>query len=233
MENSHKADPAVLAELETALQQVRKVLHKLESADGGPDYRLWSEAKGCVLGSMIEATRLDGSFLEKCDLLSSRYDLLHKLPKGGIVAEIGTQHGQFAGHIARITQPDELHLLDITFEQFDRTEIPEGMANLHLHEGDSVAMLDSIDREFNWVYLDADHSYEAVSRDLEALDGKIIPGGVIVCNDYIPWSPLEAKMYGVPKAVHEFCKRHGWGFRYMALHPWGYHDVALMRLEEM
>ena len=94
-------------------------------------------------------------------------------------------------------------------------------------------MIQQADCHFDWVYLDADHSYEAISKDLQALKEKVVAGGMIICNDYTAWSPLEARFYGVPKAVHEFCLSQGWGFRYLALHPWGYHDVALQRLGDM
>lgn len=49
------------------------------------------------------------------------------------------------------------------------------------------------------VYIDADHSYEAVKADLNAWFPKVKTGGLIVGHDY------KAVEYGVKQAVDEFC----------------------------
>lgn len=41
--------------------------------------------------------------------------MLHILPKGRCVAEIGTDRGIYAARIAAICRPDELHLFDLDF----------------------------------------------------------------------------------------------------------------------
>jgi hypothetical protein len=234
MESNPTVDNQVMQDLETALGEVRRILAKLETPDGNPiDYQAWSEAKGSVLGKILEAQRLESRFVKHCQVVPSRYDILPLLPSGGCVAEIGTQYGQFAGHIARTCRPDQLHLFDLSFKQFDASLVEREKVPFVLHEGDSSKQLTECDNKFNWAYLDADHSYEGVKRDLMVLKDKILPGGIIICNDYTPWSPLEACIYGIPKAVHEFCKSEGWGFRYLALHRWGYHDVALQRLTDL
>jgi len=227
-------DPEILQELNAALKEVRRVLGKIEkSKTGKVDYRAWSEARGSVFGEVLEAPRLEARYVRHCRVVPSRYDLLPLMPKGARVAEIGTQYGQFAGHIARICRPEELHLYDLSFKGFDSRLVEKEGVSFTLHEGDSSTKLKVEDIEFDWVYLDGDHSYEGVKKDLLALKDRVAPGGIIICNDYTPWSPLEACVYGIPKAIHEFCREHGWGFRYLALHVWGYHDVALQRLEDL
>ena len=227
-------DPDIQQELNAALKEVRKVLGKIEkSRTGKVDYRAWSEARGSVFGELLEAPRLEARYLQHCRVVPSRYDLLPLMPKGGRVAEIGTQYGQFAGHIARVCQPEELHLYDLSFKGFDAGLVRQEGVPVILHEGDSSANLQQDDLPLDWVYLDGDHSYEGVKKDLLALNERVAPGGTIICNDYTPWSPLEACVYGIPKAIHEFCADHGWGFRYLALHVWGYHDVALQRLDDL
>ena len=86
------------------------------------------------------------------------------------------------------------------------------------------------DRSFDFIYIDGDHSYAGVVRDLEQAGRKIKDDGWIVCNDYTLYSPLEKSKYGVYRAVNEFCLRHNFEIRYLALHRWGYHDVALKKL---
>ena len=53
------------------------------------------------------------------------------------------------------------------------------------------------DRSLDFVYIDANHKYEAVLADLAAWVTKIRPGGVLGGHDYSPEWP------GVEKAVHE------------------------------
>ena len=66
--------------------------------------------------------------------------------------------------------------------------------------GDSVLMADSIpDNSLGMVYLDADHSYEGVKRDLEAWYPKVVTGGIIAGHDY-----LNVEGYGANRAVNEF-----------------------------
>ena len=66
-------------------------------------------------------------------------------------------------------------------------------------QGDSVEMAEYIpDSSLSMVYLDADHSYEGVKRDIEAFYPKVIPGGIISGHDFLNFE------YGVNKAITEF-----------------------------
>lgn len=67
--------------------------------------------------------------------------------------------------------------------------------------GLSVDMAAQIpDKSLGLVYLDANHSYEGVTADLNAWIDKVVDGGIIAGHDYL--SP----QYGVYKAVQDFCK---------------------------
>jgi hypothetical protein len=41
-----------------------------------------------------------------------RLTLLQRLPAGGVVAEVGTLHGEFAREILHTVRPREIHLID-------------------------------------------------------------------------------------------------------------------------
>jgi len=59
---------------------------------------------------------------------------------------------------------------------------------------------------FDFVFIDADHHYEAVVADLRAWWPKVRPGGWFGGHDYR--SRLDRKgPHGVSKAVDEFCRR--------------------------
>ena len=53
------------------------------------------------------------------------------------------------------------------------------------------------------VFIDADHSYEAVKADLAAWYPKVKPGGIIAGHDFVWNHPVSQK--GVIRAVREFC----------------------------
>jgi hypothetical protein len=66
------------------------------------------------------------------------------------------------------------------------------------------------DHSLDYVYIDADHTYEGMKRDLELIWPKVKPYGLIMGHDYEmnfekakhPWS------FGVKQAVDEFCAKY-------------------------
>jgi ubiquinone/menaquinone biosynthesis C-methylase UbiE len=163
-------------------------------------------------------------------LLPNRFEILSFMPKGGVCAEVGTQTGEFAKHILSVLQPRLLHIFDLDYSLFDHAHfhLPIQQGRVQLHQGDSSSRLGALpDRSFDFIYIDGDHSYAGVKRDLAQAARKIKDGGWIVCNDYTIYSPLEKCKYGVYRAVNEFCLRNNYEILYFGLHAWGYHDVAL------
>jgi predicted O-methyltransferase YrrM len=178
------------------------------------------------------APTLPEELLAHCRVLPSRDRLLDFMPKGGVCAEVGTQTGYFAKKIMTTTQPSEFHIIDIDMSLFDRAAFAADIdANrVHIHEGDSSSILASFaDGKFDWIYIDADHSYEGFVKDLEVSARKVKSSGYIVCNDYTVWSPAEVFGYGVLRGVNEFCAKNQWEFVYIGLHGQGYHDVCIRR----
>jgi SAM-dependent methyltransferase len=170
--------------------------------------------------------------VSRCQVFANRHRAIESLPKGGFVAEVGTQTGQFANHIFDVATPDKLHLFDLSMEWFDTTLLVEPIRDksVHIHLGDSSTELGKFpDEHFDWIYIDGDHSYAGVTKDIAQAVRKVKRDGVLVFNDYTTWSPLEACNYGVLKAVNELANSGEWEFVYLALHPYGYHDVALRR----
>jgi Methyltransferase domain len=167
-------------------------------------------------------------------VLPKRFEILPLMPKGGVCAEVGTQLGTFAKHILSVLQPRLFHIFDLDFSLFDHSHFNHAVAQgrIQLHQGDSSTLLGALpDRSFDFIYIDGDHSYAGVTRDLAQAARKIKDNGWIVCNDYTVYSPLEKCKYGVYRAVNEFCLRDNYEIIYFALHPWGYHDVALRKIK--
>jgi len=170
--------------------------------------------------------------LRNSRVVPTREHILPLMPKGGICAEVGTQTGGFAKLILSILRPSKLHIYDIDYTLFDHAHFASAIqkGSVELHQGDSSTLLGTLpDRYFDFIYIDGDHSYNGVVKDLEQSVRKIKDDGWIVCNDYTIYSPLEKIKYGIYRAVNEFCLNHGFEIVFLGLHPWGYHDVALRK----
>lgn len=75
------------------------------------------------------------------------------------------------------------------------------VSNRKFLRGLSIEMAKRVpDESLSLVYLDADHSYEGVTSDLQAWFPKVVKGGVIAGHDYLN------EAYGVKKAVQHFCE---------------------------
>lgn len=180
---------------------------------------------------------LDAKFLRNCIVLPDRVEMIRLLPKLGKVAEMGTQKGNFAKEIIGICNPQELHLFDMSFRQekfpFEHAFFEAGIQERRvvLHEGDSSTLLSEFpDAFFDWIYIDGDHSFEGVSKDIAVAKSKIKSDGYLVFNDYAIFSPLELIQYGVQRAVNDLCIDENFEIVYFAFCIRGYHDVCLRRL---
>jgi len=171
--------------------------------------------------------------LENCLVVPYRDDIFERMPTRGRIAELGVQTGELSRYIWETRTPAELHLIDVDLttwkvaEKF-ADEIAQG--SVVLHEADSADTIAAFpDGYFDFVYIDADHSYEGVIRDIAAAKAKVAPNGFLLFNDYTFWSPTECMPYGVVRAVNELCLNDDWEFAYLALGNFGYMDVALRR----
>lgn len=179
------------------------------------------------------APRLHQQHVDGCVVLADRETMIRgHLPKEGLVAEIGSLYGDNARTILEGTRPRELHLVDRDFSVLRRETVASGLDSgvVKLHENDSATALASFpDEYFDWIYIDGDHSYEGVKRDIDQAVRKVKRDGLLVFNDYIAFSHNELMGYGIVRAVNELCVDDGWAFRYFAFELNMYCDVAIGR----
>lgn len=176
-------------------------------------------------GEARPSPALPQRLVENCRMCASRYELLSALPKGGIVAELGTWRGAFAGDILKRTEPSRLHLVDIDFSQVPAALLSD--PRVVKHQGLTHAVLAGFpDATFDWIYVDADHSYEGALRDARAARDKLKPGGLLVFNDFAHIDPGLGR-YGVHRAVVDFMIEADWPMRYFAYQVSALYDVAL------
>jgi hypothetical protein len=146
-----------------------------------------------------------------------RRDLYQLLPPNPVTAEIGVAEGFFSRDIIE-TCKSSLHYCIDSWEQLPQTG--DGGFDQEWHTknygatvsllkpyGDRVHILRGLswrmaqhvpDNSLDLLYIDGDHSYEGVKKDLESWYPKVKPGAVIAGHDFI--NPA----YGVFEAVGHF-----------------------------
>jgi len=155
---------------------------------------------------------------------------------GGICAEVGVQTGQFSKSILGICRPSKLHLIDLNLQDFPIRELFHSEVDagaVFLHEGDSSAILQGFpEGYFDFIYVDGDHSYHGVKRDIRVAASKLTDSGFLIFNDYTYWSPAECMPYGVIHAVNELCLEQDWEVVYFSLAHYMYCDIVIRRRGE-
>lgn len=160
----------------------------------------------------------------------NRTELIALLPKG-ICAEIGVARGKFSKKILKRNQPTKLYLID-SWECFDLGYLDGNMVdqkdhndrytkvynmfshydNVEIIRKRSTEALETFDNNyFDWVYIDADHSYEGCLLDLNLADKKVKPTGIICGHDYLA-EGYSREGFGVNDAVDEFVKKNNYYF---------------------
>jgi hypothetical protein len=141
---------------------------------------------------------------------------------GDIGAEIGVCMGVFAYHVLVPSKPAQLFLIDpwqyglqadMEKEITERNqlardaqyryvcEIFKDFSNVRIIRSKSEdAVAEFEDNFFDYVYIDGEHSYAAVTRDLNNYFQKVKVGGYIIGDDY-GWT-------GIADAVQDFLKSH-------------------------
>jgi ubiquinone/menaquinone biosynthesis C-methylase UbiE len=170
--------------------------------------------------------------LTNCRVLNNRLEIIRGLPQGGVFAEIGTMYGDFIVRVLEINQPEEVHIFDYGMQNISAANKVklDAYGKVKYHVGDSSSNLASLpDEYFDVIYIDADHSFHGVWKDLMQAIKKIKPSGYIVCNDYTNFDPIQVIPYGVYAAVNKFANEYNFRFEFLALSSMGFHDVALRR----
>ncbi len=199
---------------------------------------------------MRPVEKLSEKYLKNCQFVYDRYIALNKLPREGVIAEVGVLAGDLSMWLINNKKPKELHLIDIfdcddypVSKRFTRRENESFVRNrfqqqiddgrVFIRKGYSWDMLALYpDHYFDWIYIDAAHDYRSVKRDLAEAVRTIKPDGYIIMNDYIMFDHIARTEYGVVQATNEFCIEHNWEFLYFAFHPQLFCDVVLRRIKE-
>jgi len=159
-------------------------------------------------------------------LTGGRRRLLRQLPKGSVGAEIGVWKGDFSEEILEIACPQTLYLVDpwafqpdfsdrmfggtVAKNQEDMDAILAGTKarlaghdNLRYCRMNSDEFFQQLTEKLDWIYIDGNHFYDWVRRDIENALKAVRPGG-IVCGDDYYWH-VDGR-YQVKEAVADVLK---------------------------
>jgi hypothetical protein len=157
--------------------------------------------------------------------LNNRLDLLALIHPESNVCEVGVRMGEYLKmmqarsprHLVGVDVWDGAQTVgqnDIGVSQDELRAYRVSVQNWAQHYGNvSIEHALSLnaaagyeDEYFDWVYLDADHTYEAVKADIAAWWPKVASGGVLSGHDYIDVATPNGAEFGVIRAVDEFVR---------------------------
>lgn len=160
--------------------------------------------------------------------VTGRAASIHNMPRNATIVEIGVHKGDFSEKILKVARPKKLFLVDpwqyFESEDYSRShyggskidqsvmderyrgvarrfddEIEAGCVEIvRAFSHDAAETLG--DGQVDCVYIDGDHSYEGVKRDINAYFPKLRQGGLMIGDDYVLgrwWGD------GVCRAFHE------------------------------
>ena len=158
--------------------------------------------------------------------------ILIQIDKNSIIAEVGVWQGDFSKHIYNICSPKELVLVDpwlfnsnvrgcapqvngnepLNQKYFDNAkkstyEKFKGKINVNIIDKDSFYASNLFtDNYFDFIYIDGEHSYNAVYNDLTYWYPKLKKNGKIFGDDYY-WRE-EDNSFSVKKAYEDFIQKN-------------------------
>ncbi len=173
----------------------------------------------------MDTPLLDKRHLKNIKVLTNREELILKMPKKGVVAELGVDKGDFSKKILLYNEPEKLILIDSwntnryndskysyvknRFKNYSQVIIDRGFSENRLKKYD--------DNYFDWLYIDTTHSYQQTKKELELAKDKVKIDGYITGHDYCTGNVNTGYKYGVITAVHEFCIKYNYEICYLTL----------------
>lgn len=165
--------------------------------------------------------------------INGRQHVLNFLPKNGVGAEIGVHLGDFSVQILHTSSPKKLimidpwkydsspqgkntlyggakldqHVLDMRYAGVKKRFAPQIEAGTIqiIRETSSDAVRHIADNSLDYVYIDGDHSFNAVVNDIQLYYPKVKQDGFIIGDDYMLggwWGDGVVKAFS--KCVYEY-----------------------------
>jgi hypothetical protein len=182
--------------------------------------------------------------LNNAKLFRNKEEYTKHIPKGSRILEIGTLAGDYAEVLINEVEPASIDLIDV-FEAHDWPDCNrfdkhghfkfvqnrfKNVKNITYHKGYSNLIMPGMDKEFDYIYIDANHDYEHCKADLMNSLPLLAEGGIIGFNDYIV-DQDHGVDYGVIEVVCEFLNdNEDWEVVGFALQENMYADIYIKRI---
>lgn len=209
-----------------------------------------------------DSDKISPNQLRNAKIFSSREDYSKTLTPGLRFLEIGVAWGYSAEYVLQSANPSTFHLMDTfdqdlmcwswrkfgeckcsghkhellytseTHEQYIVNLFKDRANNFKTFCGYAQELLDNIDYQYDYIYIDIDNSRQS-TKDVLLKSSKLVPvGGVIGLNDYLIYDGvIEDKPYGTFQTVNEFLYNNpNWEVDAIALHNLGFYDIYLRKL---
>jgi hypothetical protein len=174
---------------------------------------------------------LEAQIMQTLLIRNNRTDLLKILPKESTIAEIGVARADFSAEVLHFVEPKKYYLIDPWEEQlatnyrtdasnmpqeaFDKTFL-EVQAKMQEHIDTGVVELrrsystkcaaEFPHSFFDFVYIDGNHTYDAVMADLRAYYPRVKDSGFLAGHDLANHLLAAYANFGVIEAVRDFLK---------------------------
>lgn len=168
-----------------------------------------------------------------------------------IGCEIGVYKGDFSIKILEKTNLSHLYLIDpwkhidtyndvSNHDNYEFELLYQEVKNKVSKYDDRVSIIRELsenavnnfkDNSLDFIYLDADHSYEASKKDIEMWYNKVKPGGIFSGHDYLNGS-LPQGEFGVKRAIDDFTQKNNLELNITGEDEWKSWFIIKPKLEE-
>jgi len=194
---------------------------------------------------------LEAKHLDDARLFANRNDMISSMQfiKSGVIAEVGVAQGDFSEFLIDQLEPKRFVAFDLfTMHEWTEeggvptTKLLNNMKHLEFYKkrfaDRSTEVLTEVgmshltlakypNRSFDLIYIDGDHSYGGVKKDIEIAKNKVSDNGFLIFNDYTCFSTWDGCIYGVMRAVNELIINDNWVVFGFALEQRMHYDIAL------
>ena len=220
----------------------------------------FTEERLFKLDEIEDSPKISQVQLSKAKIFSSREEYAKSLSKGIRYMEIGVAWGYSAKLFIEASAASEALLIDLynqdlkcwswrkfgscqcegfkhellytpeTHEAYITNEFINNPA-VKTMKGDAEILLDSINSEYDFVYIDVSND-RFITRKILEKSSKLVPvGGIVGLNDYLIYDGIiEDSPYGTFQTVNEFLFLNpSWSVDAIALHNLGFYDIYIRR----
>ena len=187
---------------------MNEVLNDLSSLKWNKQYRVWEpfmRKYNCQI--ICEVGVRHGHNFEK---------MIEHEPQHGAAVDIWKDTGNIAENDKGYSQKQ----LDAQYYDFKKRVGNKPNVRI-LRANSALASKFFVDDFFDFVYLDADHSYEGVHRDISLWYPKVKKDGFLLGDDFVNHKTRTGVKYGVMDAVNKFTTENNLSYFVFPKHKWG------------